>query len=303
MELEQKISKEEDALDGMSNDERTSAPVVKNKYEILARCLTLLYDIQRASKILAINPKDNRNDFVRCSVIIKNFASYFKSIGRQLGKAGSEVVALKREKNIKKKGLQELIDEYEKLVAIIDEKSAEIAKDRPENVIQNDVVYHIASKSESIEELDAELEAENAIGVLKSMKASTELSLDYPVYGKIATEFGDKNPDGDMIHYISFETRHGGIVISPANGCIEFAGKFLGYGNMVIISNGDHRVFVYEMDMVFASIGDTVEIGDYMGKMSQCLSSNPVLKMELKKTGEPLDPRQWMSKTIEKGKK
>ncbi|GHU16701.1 peptidase M23 [Alphaproteobacteria bacterium] len=302
-ELEQKILKEEEVLDCINQEERTSAPVVKNKYEILARCLTLLCDIQRSSKILTINPDEKINDFVRCSIVIKNFASYFKSIGGQLGKAGSEVVALKREKNIKKKRLQELIDEYEKLVKKIDEKAAEIAKSRPENVIQSDVVYHIASKSESIEELDAELEAENAIGVLKNTRISTELSLDYPVCGKIVTEFGDKNPDGEMICYISFETRPGAIVRSPAKGCVVFAGKFLGYGNMVIISNGDYRVFVYGMDTIATSIGEFLEIGDYIGKMNASPLSNPVLKMELKKTGESLDPRHWMLQTIEKGKK
>ncbi|GHU11184.1 hypothetical protein FACS189449_02120 [Alphaproteobacteria bacterium] len=299
LELEREISKSEVVLDYINQEEKNAAPVVRNKYEILTRCLTLLCDIQRFSGVLALNQKENRNDFVRCSIIIKNFAPYFKSIGKKLGKTGSEVVALKKTKNTQQEALQKIIDEYEQLIIKIDEKAAEIAKNRPENIIQDDVVYHIASKSESVEELDAELEAENNVGVLKSIKISTELSLAYPVCGKVITEFGDRNPDGEMICYMSFETRPGAIVTSPVKGYVEFAGKFLGYGHMVIISNGSYRIFVYGMDIVSLSVGDVVEIGDYMGKMNANPLSNPVLKMELKKTGEPLDPRHWMLQTIE----
>ncbi|MDR2682143.1 MAG: peptidoglycan DD-metalloendopeptidase family protein [Holosporaceae bacterium] len=302
VELEQKISKVEREIDALNQKEKISSPIVKNMYEMLTRCFTVLFDIQRFSPILAMNQQHNKNDFVRCSIIIKNFVSYFKSIGKQLGKTSSEMVALKSEKKSLKEDAQNVVGEYESLQKKIDEKSLAIAKKREENVIQNDVVYHIASKSESIEELDAELEAENIIGVLRNTKIATSLTLAYPVCGKIITEFGDKNPNNEMIYYISFETRPGAVVISPAYGLIVFAGKFLNYGNMVIISNGEYRVFVYGIDQMFATTGDVVEIGDYIGKMNPNPLSNPLLKMELKKSGEPLDPRQWMLQPIEKGK-
>jgi septal ring factor EnvC (AmiA/AmiB activator) len=302
LELEQKITKIEAEIEAVNQKEKVSAPVVKNMYEMLTRCFTVLFDIERFSKILAINCRNNKNDFVRCSVIIKNFVSYFKSIEKQLGKTSSEMVLLKNEKKSLQEESKNAVDEYESLLKKIDEKSAIIAKKREENIIQNDVVYHIASKSESIEELDAELEAENIIGVLKNTKISTNLALSYPVCGKVITEFGDKNPNNEMIYYISFETRPGAMVISPAYGLIVFAGKFLNYGNMMIVSNGEYRIFVYGMDQLFASTGDVVEIGDYVGKMNANALANPLLKMELKKSGEPLDPRQWMLQSIEKGK-
>ncbi|MDR2794710.1 MAG: peptidoglycan DD-metalloendopeptidase family protein [Holosporaceae bacterium] len=303
VELEQKIAKIEIKIDAVNQKEKISAPIVKNMYEMLTRCFTVLFDIQRFSKILAMNHQDNKNDFVRCSIIIKNFVSYFKSIGKQLGKTSSEMVLLKNEKKSLREESKNAVSEYEDLLKKIEDQSTMIAKKREENIIQNDVVYHIASKSESIEELDAELEAENIIGVLRNTKISTDLMLSYPVYGKVITEFGDKNPNNQMIYYLSFETRPGAVVISPAYGLIVFAGKFLNYGNMVIISNGEYRIFVYGIDQLFASTGDIVEIGDYMGKMNSNPLSNPVLKMELKKSGEPLDPRQWMLQPPEKGNK
>jgi septal ring factor EnvC (AmiA/AmiB activator) len=144
------------------------------------------------------------------------------------------------------------------------------------------------------------LEAENTVGVLKNKKISTDLLLSYPVAGKIVSEFGDKAADNEMIYYISFETCPNAIVTSPVKGLVVFSGKFLNYGNILIISNGEYRVFLYGMDVLFSSAGDTLEIGDYVGKMEEKSSGNPAVKMELKKFGEPLDPRHWLLETINK---
>ena len=171
---------------------------------------------------------------------------------------------------------------YEELKKQIKDKLPEAVKNAEENIIKN-VVYHIATKSNSIDELDAELESENAIGVLKNTKINTELSLTYPATGKLITEFGDKGKNEDMIYCISFETRKGAIVTSPAKGLVVFSGKFLNYGNMIIISNGEYRVFIYGMsDNVYTKTGDVVEIGDYIGTMSdEAQPEKPVIMMEL----------------------
>ena len=162
------------------------------------------------------------------------------------------------------------------------------------------MVYHIATKSESIEELDAELEAENVVGVLRNNKVSTNLSLAYPVNGRIVAEFGDRGDDDSMICYMGFETNHGAVVTSPAKGLVVFSGSFLNYQNMVIISNGEYRIFLYGMKKIFASTGDVVEAGDYIGKMDEESKDLPIVKMELRKSGEPLDPRHWILQTVEK---
>jgi septal ring factor EnvC (AmiA/AmiB activator) len=302
-ELEKKIAKLRDETEQLSQKEKTFAPFIRNIYEIISRCFTLLFDIQRFSDLLVLTQIDDKNDFVKCSIVIKNFASYFKSVNSQLEKTNTEISKLKQNKKTKIQKLDISIAEYEKLSKDIEILAEELAKTRVENTIQNDVVYHIATKSESLEELDAELEAENAIGVLKNTKVSTELMLAYPVVGKIVTEFGDKGPNNEMIYHMSFETCPGAMVTSPAKGLIVFSGKFLNYGNMLIISNGEYRVFLYGMDVLFSSTGDVVEVGDYVGRMQEKTVDNPVIKMELKRSGEPLDPRHWLLETIDKKEK
>lgn len=300
--LEREISDAEFDIENLSKQEKNSAPILKSVYITLTRCFTLLFDLQRFSKILAINPKENKNDFIRCSIIIKNFSLYFKLVSKQLAKRTNEVIAIKTQRKNIIKALDKKKEKYEKLKKQIKKETPENSKDMEQNIIKN-VVYHIATKSNSIDELDAELESENAIGVLKNTKINTKLSLSYPVSGKLVTEFGDKGKDGRMVYYISFETREGAIVTSPSKGLVVFSGKFLNYGNMVIISNGEYRVFIYGMSDVHANTGDIVEIGDYVGTMGGIVrAEKPVIKMELRKCGELLDPRHLLLRSVEKEK-
>lgn len=300
--LEQEISDLESEITIFDQREKNSTPILKSTYEILTRCFTLLFDLQRFSKFLVINnAQKNKNDFVRCSIVIKNFSAYFKTVSEELSKNTREIIALKQKRMEKAKELDMKKSRYEKLKMQIKNKLPETEKTAEENIIKN-VVYHIATKSNSIDELDAELESENAIGVLKNTKINTELSLIYPATGKLVTEFGDKNKNGDMIYCISFETRKGAVVTSPAKGLVVFSGKFLNYGNMIIISNGEYRVFVYGMSNdIYTKTGDVVEIGDYIGTMSdEAQTEKPVVMMELRKSGESLDPRHWLHQTIER---
>jgi len=301
--LEAHLSKIHSALQDINKREKMSLPAIINVYEILSRYCTVLASIQRFSNMLIVSKYQSKNDFIRCSIVIKSFADYFRSVSLKLGRDNEELVKLKREKSNLSKDCTQISTKYRDICKKIGEESKKLAETREENVIQNDVVYHIATKSESIEELDAELEAENIVGVLRNNKISTNLSLAYPVNGKIIAEFGDRGDDDSMIYYMGFETNRGAIVTSPAKGLVVFAGDFLNYQNMVIISNGEYRIFLYGIKKIFAATGDVVEIGDYIGQMDDESKDLPIIKMELRKSGEPLDPRHWLMQTIEKGKK
>ena len=116
-------------------------------------------------------------------------------------------------------------------------------------------------------------------------------------------EFGDRGSDGNMIFYLGFETAKNAVVTSPVKGQIVFSGSFLNYKNMVVISNGEYRIFIYGIKTLFASIGEVVESGDFLGRMDGESDELPILKMELKKSGEPLDPRHWLIQIVDNGEK
>ena len=298
--LESDVSKMQEELNRLNKQEKMSLPAMVNIYEILSRYCTVLANIQKFSDMLIITKYQDRNDFIRCSIVIKSFPDYFKNISLKLGKENAELEKLQKEKNRLSEAYTQALAKYENICKKIEEKTEKLAAGREENVIQNDVVYHIATKSESIEELDAELEAENVVGVLKNNKVWTNLSLVYPANGKIVAEFGDRGDDDSMICYMGFETNRGAVVTSPAKGLVVFSGSFMNYQNMVIISNGEYRIFLYDMKKSFASTGDVVEAGDYIGKMDEESKDLPIVKMELRKSGEHLDPRHWILQTVEK---
>lgn len=303
--LEQDISFAEADIRNFNRKEKNTAPILKSTYKLLARCFTLLLNIQRFSKFLTISPQEegrDKNDFVRCSIIIKNFSGYFNVVSSELAKNTNEIMAIKKKRQERSKELVAKKIRHVELEKLIKQTLPERVRGGEESMIEN-VVYHIATKSNSLEELDAELESENAVGVLKNTKVNTELSLVHPVSGKLVSEFGDKSKSGDMVCSISFETRKGAIITSPAKGLVVFSGKFLNYGNMIIISNGDYRVFLYGLsDDVYVTTGDIIEIGDYIGTMSsEPKAGNPIIEMELRKFGEPLDPRHWLMQTMDKG--
>jgi septal ring factor EnvC (AmiA/AmiB activator) len=101
------------------------------------------------------------------------------------------------------------------------------------------------------------------------------------------------------MYCIAFETRPYAIVTSPANGQVVFAGSFMNYGNMIIISNGEYRIFLYGIDSISITTGEVLEIGDYIGKMGdKVVNRSDVIKMELRKSGEQLDPRHWLHQTL-----
>ncbi len=300
--LESQISKLTTELAVLQEKGKMAIPVVHDIYKMLSRCVTVLFDITRFSNFLALHYK-NKDDFIRCSIVIKNFSNYFQSVSNKLKQSGDEIYKLQQAKEQTAKDYEDTLKEYKKINEDIQKNLTIIGKQREERVIQDDVVYHIAAKSESIEELDAELEAENTVGVLKNTKISTALKLCSPVQGKIVEEFGDKGSDGEMIYHLGFETSYEAIVTSPAKGLVVFSGKFLDYGNMVIISNGEYRLFIYGMKTVFTATGDIINIGDYIGKMDGESKELPILKIQLKRSGEPLDPRHWLFQSQENGEK
>lgn len=296
---EKAITKLNQEIKFLEEQEEASAPMVKSVYGVLTKCFTLLYNIERYAPILKLSQLNNSTDYVRCSMIIKNFEIYFDKIKDQLGKNSNEILIYKQKLKNEKNNFENVLHDYKQAVHEIDKISEELTENRDENSIQNDIVYHIAAKSESLEELDAELEAENTLGVFKDIKISTKMSLDYPVAGKLIEEFGDKI-DGEMNYATSFETCEEAIVTSPTKGIVLFVGPFLNYGNMVIISNGEYRVFLYGLDKIFVFAGDIVDIGSYIGKMSKKKGSLPILKLELKRSGEALDAHDMILETSRK---
>jgi septal ring factor EnvC (AmiA/AmiB activator) len=124
-----------------------------------------------------------------------------------------------------------------------------------------------------------------------------------PVNGTKIREFGGSDGTGGVDKGISLATRPGAQVTTPCDGWVVYAGPFRSYGQLLILNaGGGYHVLIAGMERISVSIGQFVLAGEpvaTMGSTSQVASilatnaSQPVLYVEFRKDGTPIDPGPW----------
>jgi septal ring factor EnvC (AmiA/AmiB activator) len=124
-----------------------------------------------------------------------------------------------------------------------------------------------------------------------------------PVNGVKIREFGGSDGSGGVEKGISLATRAGAQVTTPCDGWVVYAGPFRSYGQLLILNaGGGYHVLIAGMERISVNIGQFVLTGEpvaTMGTTSQVASilatnaSQPVLYVEFRKDGTPIDPGPW----------
>lgn len=133
-------------------------------------------------------------------------------------------------------------------------------------------------------------------------KAKQTLSL--PARGKKLRNFGEKMKYGDTSKGLTIETRPNAQVTSPADGWIVYAGKFRTYGQLLIINaGGGYHLLLAGLDRIDVRTGQFVLAGEPIGVMSEPRANEknkkskaedaPLLYVEFRKDGQPIDPSPW----------
>jgi murein hydrolase activator len=125
----------------------------------------------------------------------------------------------------------------------------------------------------------------------------------YPVNGSKMRDFGASDGVGGAEKGISLASRPGAQVTTPCDGWVVYAGPFRSYGQLLILNaGGGYHVLIAGMERISVNIGQFVLTGEpvaTMGKTSQVASilatnaSQPVLYVEFRKDGTPIDPGPW----------
>ncbi|TMJ53380.1 MAG: hypothetical protein E6G85_08585 [Alphaproteobacteria bacterium] len=124
-----------------------------------------------------------------------------------------------------------------------------------------------------------------------------------PVNGSKIREFGGSDGAGGIEKGISLATKAGAQVTTPCDGWVVYAGPFRSYGQLLILNaGGGYHVLIAGMERISVNIGQFVLTGEpvaTMGTTSQVASilatnaSQPVLYVEFRKDGTPIDPGPW----------
>jgi septal ring factor EnvC (AmiA/AmiB activator) len=124
-----------------------------------------------------------------------------------------------------------------------------------------------------------------------------------PVNGVKLKDFGAPDGVGGLEKGVSIATRAGAQVTSPADGWVVYAGPFRSYGQLLILNaGGGYHILLAGMDRISVDLGQFVLTGEpvaVMGNGSRIAailatgSSQPVLYIEFRKDGAPVDPGPW----------
>jgi septal ring factor EnvC (AmiA/AmiB activator) len=133
--------------------------------------------------------------------------------------------------------------------------------------------------------------------------ASLRGQVPIPVNGVKLKEFGAPDGLGGVEKGLSIATRAGAQVTAPSDGWVVYAGPFRSYGQLLILNAGNgYHILLAGMDRISVDLGQFVLTGEpvaVMGNGSHIAailatgSSQPVLYIEFRKDGVPVDPGPW----------
>ncbi len=116
----------------------------------------------------------------------------------------------------------------------------------------------------------------------------------FPVRGRIEENFGDISLSGAHAKGMTIVPRANAQVIAPFSGIVLFSGPFKTYGQLLILDNGDgYLTLLAGMERINVSVGQEILGGEPIGTMG---NRDPRLYVEIRKSGQPIDPRPWFSK-------
>lgn len=114
----------------------------------------------------------------------------------------------------------------------------------------------------------------------------------------VSSEFGERRGIRRRPHYgMDLRARRGTPVTASAAGRVIFRGQKRGFGNIVILEHsGDITTYYAHLSDFAVRSGQPVEIGQTIGFVGATgNATGPHLHFELRRGGEPVDPRGWVA--------
>ena len=135
-------------------------------------------------------------------------------------------------------------------------------------------------------------------GVKRTLRAISKArgTLTLPAVGKISGRYGEKTEGGLARKGLTVVTPLGAQVTATYDGTVVYAGKFRGYGLLLIIDHGEgYHSLLAGMTRIDVEQGRQLIAGEPVGIMEQSGSGQPILYVELRRDGQPINPLPWLA--------
>ncbi|HEX5507790.1 MAG TPA: peptidoglycan DD-metalloendopeptidase family protein [Pseudolabrys sp.] len=326
--VETKIAATEARLKPLDNNERAINRSLGARRAVTAEVLAALQRMgYRPAPALIVSPEDALQS-VRSAMLLGAVVPKLRHEVEALMNDLTELVRVRKEITAQRDQLKtevaSLGDERKRLTALIDERRKQTAEREKALDTERARAGELARQASDLKDLIAKLESgpdvakrsetETTRPALAALHdpgrmtpaasfASLKGHIPIPVNGVKIREFGAPDGSGGAEKGLSIATRAGAQVTAPADGWVVYAGPFRSYGQLLILNaGGGYHVLLAGMERISVDVGQFVLTGEpvaVMGSGSQIAailatgSSQPVLYVEFRKDGIPVDPGPW----------
>ena len=331
--VEASIADTESRLQPLGDSEQSIRKSLEGRRAVIAEVLAALQRMgRRPPPALLVRP-DDALQAVRSAMMLSAVLPEMRQEAAALAGDLADLVRVRREIAAEHERLQRdqkaLAQEHERLTLLTAERQKQLADTEGALAAARRKAVALARDADNLKDLIAKLEqgldgrtraARAALrdkpgdpeggGVTDAGRlapavafASARGSLPLPVNGVKVRVFGEPDGHGGQEKGLVLATRSRAQVTAPCDGWVVYAGSFRSYGQLLILNaGGGYHVLLAGMDRISVDIGQFVLTGEpvaVMGSGSQVAailatgSSQPMLYVEFRKDGTPIDPSPW----------
>jgi septal ring factor EnvC (AmiA/AmiB activator) len=330
--VESKIAATQDRLKPLDDGERSIRQSLDGRRAVIGEVLAALQRIGRRPPPALIASPEDALQSVRTAMVLGAVLPHMRHEVEALANDLSELVELRKKIDAEHEQLRtevaSLDGERIRMTALVEERQKQLADRESALDAERARAGNLARNVDNLKDLIAKLEqgldaatrdtreaarsdSRPALSAFRDPGrlapavafASLRGQVPVPVNGVKLKEFGVPDGNGGAEKGLSIATRAGAQVTAPADGWVVYAGSFRSYGQLLILNvGGGYHVLLAGMERISVDLGQFVLTGEpvaLMGNGSHIAailatgSSQPVLYVEFRKDGVPVDPGPW----------
>ena len=324
--VEDRIAVTEARLKALGGNEDTVRRSLASRRSLIAEVLAALQRIgRRPPPAILLSPEDALAS-VRTAILLGTVLPDMRLEVDALAADLAELVRVRKDMATERDGLGRdlaaLSEEKSRMTLLVQERQKRQADAETALESQRQRALQLARQADNLKDLIAKLEAaletRNNLAALKQPGrmspavtfTAAKGTLRLPVNGIKIRQFGEPDRLGGTEKGLSIASRPGAQVTAPCDGSVVYAGAFRSYGQLLILdTGGGYHVVLAGMERISVDPGQFVVTGEpvaVMGGGPQTAaavaigSSQPVLYVEFRKDGTPVDPSPWWATDNEK---
>jgi septal ring factor EnvC (AmiA/AmiB activator) len=326
--VESKVDDSESRLEPLDAREQAIRESLEGRRAVIGEVLAALQRIGRHPPPALVASPEDALQAVRTAIVL---GAVLPNMRLQVDTLARDLLALVTVRKEIAEGRDKLKDELadlgtqrSRMNALVGERQKQQTEREQALQAERDRAAELAQKASDLKDLIAKLEQdldaatrasrENGRPAMATLSdpgrlapsvafASLRGHVPIPVNGVKLKQFGEPDGIGGSEKGVSVGTHPGAQVTAAADGWVVYAGPFRSYGQLLILNvGGGYHLLLAGMDRISVDPGQFVLTGEPVGVMgngSQIAavlatgSTQPVLYIELRKDGVPVDPGPW----------